>query len=46
HRCGNVIRANGLYRHGFLLAPALAEMVANYLIHNEEPEWLTVNPES
>jgi glycine oxidase len=22
---------NGLYRHGFLLAPALAELVADYL---------------
>jgi glycine oxidase len=25
------IYVNGLYRHGFLLAPALAELVANYL---------------
>lgn len=28
---GDTIRVNGLYRHGFLLSPALAEMVANYL---------------
>jgi glycine oxidase len=25
------IYVNGLYRHGFLLAPALAELVASYL---------------
>lgn len=28
---GERISVNGLYRHGFLLAPALAEMTANYL---------------
>jgi glycine oxidase len=28
---GQTIHVNGLYRHGFLLAPALAELVANYL---------------
>jgi glycine oxidase len=28
---GDTIRVNGLFRHGFLLAPALAELVANYL---------------
>jgi glycine oxidase len=28
---GNAIHVNGLYRHGFLMAPALAEMVAAYL---------------
>lgn len=28
---GHAIHVNGLYRHGFLLAPALAELVANYL---------------
>ena len=28
---GDRISVNGLYRHGFLLAPALAEMTANYL---------------
>jgi glycine oxidase len=27
----NKIAVNGLYRHGFLLAPALAELVAAYL---------------
>ena len=25
------IYVNGLYRHGFLLAPALAELVATYI---------------
>jgi glycine oxidase len=28
---GQIIHVNGLYRHGFLLAPALAELVARYL---------------
>ena len=28
---GRQILVNGLYRHGFLLAPALAELVADYL---------------
>ena len=28
---GSTIHVNGLYRHGFLLAPALAELVADYL---------------
>lgn len=28
---GQTIHVNGLYRHGFLMAPALAELVANYL---------------
>jgi glycine oxidase len=28
---GRTIHVNGLYRHGFLLAPALAEMVAAFL---------------
>lgn len=29
---------NGLFRHGFLLAPALAQMVANLLLDHEKPE--------
>ncbi len=28
---GQTVHVNGLYRHGFLLAPALAELVASYL---------------
>ncbi len=30
---GRHISVNGLYRHGFLLAPALAELTLNYLQH-------------
>ncbi|MCY4179334.1 MAG: glycine oxidase ThiO [Litoreibacter sp.] len=37
---GNVITANGLYRHGFLLAPALARMVAELVFDNTRPEVL------
>jgi glycine oxidase len=30
---------NGLYRHGFLIAPALAQRVADYLLHDQlDPE--------
>jgi glycine oxidase len=40
---GDHIRVNGLYRHGFLLAPALAELTAAYLargaIDNEVMRW-------
>jgi glycine oxidase len=31
---GRVIRVNGAYRHGFLLAPVLARAVADYLSDN------------
>ncbi len=37
-RDGNLIRANGLYRHGFLLAPALGRMVAELIFDNKKPE--------
>ncbi|PYG25535.1 FAD-dependent oxidoreductase [Pelagimonas varians] len=37
-RDGNLIRANGLFRHGFLLAPALARMVAELIFDNKTPE--------
>jgi len=40
---GDHIRINGLYRHGFLLAPALAELTTAYLtrgaIDNEVMRW-------
>jgi glycine oxidase len=40
---GDHIRVNGLYRHGFLLAPALAELTSAYLtrgaIDNEVMRW-------
>ncbi|PCJ30145.1 MAG: glycine oxidase ThiO [Gammaproteobacteria bacterium] len=34
----NVISINGLYRHGFLLAPAMARMVAAHIFDNITPE--------
>jgi glycine oxidase len=37
-RNGNLIRANGLFRHGFLLAPALGRMVAELVFDNIIPE--------
>lgn len=37
-RDGNLIRANGLFRNGFLLAPALARMVAELIFDNKIPE--------
>lgn len=33
--CGKCISVNGAYRHGFLLAPVLAEMVADHLEHGQ-----------
>ncbi len=36
---GRVIHVNGLFRHGFLLAPALARMVADYLTGGQRPEF-------
>ena len=37
-RRGNVIYANGLFRHGYLLAPAVARMTADYLFDGIRPE--------
>lgn len=37
-RHGGRIHVNGLFRHGFLLAPALARMVADLVIDNKIPE--------
>jgi glycine oxidase len=37
-REGNLIRANGLFRHGFLLAPALARMVTELIFDSKIPE--------
>jgi glycine oxidase len=31
----NLIAVNGLYRHGFLLAPALAELTLGFVARNE-----------
>lgn len=35
---GCTIYANGLYRHGFLLAPAMARMTADFLFEGKRPE--------
>ncbi|MEP2781520.1 MAG: glycine oxidase ThiO [Pseudoruegeria sp.] len=40
---GRTIFANGLYRHGFLLAPALARMTADYLLTGQPPEVMDEN---
>jgi glycine oxidase len=32
---GNVIRVNGLYRHGFLIAPSLAQATLNYVARGQ-----------
>ncbi|MFD2739155.1 FAD-dependent oxidoreductase [Sulfitobacter aestuarii] len=37
-RAGDLIRVNGLYRHGFLLAPACARMLAEMIFDNVQPE--------
>lgn len=39
-RDGNLICANGLFRHGFLLAPAMARMVAEIIFYNTKPEMM------
>jgi glycine oxidase len=35
-RQGRIVRANGLYRHGFLLAPALAREVAGIILESTD----------
>lgn len=35
---GRRVLVNGLYRHGFLLAPALARMAADWALHGVRPE--------
>lgn len=37
-RRGGVIHANGLYRHGYLMAPALGRMVAELVLDGARPE--------
>ncbi|MCZ4354801.1 FAD-dependent oxidoreductase [Roseovarius aestuarii] len=37
-RIGDVVYANGLFRHGFLLAPAVAQMTADLLLDGKIPE--------
>ncbi len=42
-RRGDTVFANGLYRHGFLLAPALARMVADHVLDGKTPEVMDEN---
>ncbi|WP_417581087.1 FAD-dependent oxidoreductase [Nitrincola sp.] len=37
-RIDNIIYINGLYRHGYLLSPALARLTADLLLLNKQPE--------
>lgn len=37
-RRGNTLFANGLYRHGYLLAPAVARMAADHILSGQIPE--------
>lgn len=39
-RKGSVIYANGLYRHGYLLAPAMAMQVAELILNGTKPEMM------
>ena len=32
---GNIIRCNGLYRHGYLLSPAMAECATSHILHED-----------
>lgn len=36
HHTPGLIAVNGLYRHGILIAPALAQEIVSYLQHNEQ----------
>lgn len=40
-KSGAVYFINGLYRHGFLLAPAMARMTAEHLLENRRAEFFT-----
>ena len=37
---GPVVYANGLYRHGFLLAPAVARMTADFILNGKRSEFM------
>lgn len=39
-RRGSTLFANGLYRHGYLLAPAVARMAADHLLDGQTPEFM------
>ncbi|MBM4153171.1 MAG: FAD-dependent oxidoreductase [Kiritimatiellaceae bacterium] len=42
-RKGSVIYVNGLYRHGYLMAPAMAGQVAEYILNGTQPEMMDEN---
>lgn len=42
-RRGSTLFANGLYRHGYLLAPAVARMAANHITTGQIPELMDEN---
>ncbi|KGJ04388.1 glycine oxidase [Paracoccus halophilus] len=42
-RRGNTLYANGLYRHGYLLAPAVARMAADHIQTGQKPEFMDEN---
>ncbi|MCZ0813854.1 MAG: FAD-dependent oxidoreductase [Pseudomonadota bacterium] len=42
-RRGDTIYVNGLFRHGFLLSPALARMVGELLLEGKTPEMMDEN---
>ena len=42
-RRGDRLYVNGLFRHGFLLAPAMARMTADYLLSGQIPEVMDEN---
>jgi glycine oxidase len=42
---GSCVSVNGLFRHGFLLSPALARRAADFLLHGiQDPEVMDENP--
>ena len=43
-RRGDVIHVNGLYRHGYLLAPAVARMLGEMLFDSKTPEVMDEYP--
>jgi glycine oxidase len=44
-RVGRHVAVNGLFRHGFLLSPALARRAVEFLLHGiEDPEVMDENP--
>lgn len=42
-RAGDIIHANGLFRHGFLLGPAIAMQIADLIFNNQQPEFSDEN---